>query len=102
MIFGTAKLVVSLFVTMIAMYVFFFVPVGSRTLYEYSRRIAGTSEAQEFGHEMRGAGTRVITKAQHEIRVGFPLPAARDGGVFEGFSIPVAPALPTPRVHAPR
>ncbi len=101
MIFGTAKLLVSLFVTMIAAYVFFFVPVGRRTLYDYSRRIAGTSEAQEFGHEMRGAGTRVITKAQNEIREGLPMPGARDGG-FGGFSIPVAPALPTPRARAPR
>lgn len=94
MIFGTAKLAASLFVTMIAFYVFFFVPVGPRTLFEYTRRIAGTPEAQEFGHEMRGAGERVIDKAQHEIRDGIPLPSLGDGGTL---GIPVAPSAPPHR-----
>lgn len=86
---------------MIALYVFFFVPVGSRTLYEYSRRIMGTSEAQEFGHEMRGAGTRVITTAQHEIRQGLPAPGPGDAAIGS-FAIPEAPALPPRRLRAPR
>jgi hypothetical protein len=94
-IFGAAKMAISLFVTMIALYVFFFVPVGRRTLYDYARRIADTPEAQEFGHEMRGASERVMDKAQHELHTGLPMPNGRaDGGSFE---LPEAPAAPPRR-----
>ena len=95
-IFGAAKMALSLFVSMIVLYVVFFVPVGHRTLWEYGRRIAGTPEAQEFGHEMQGAGERVIDKAQHEIHI--PMPSFGDGGL----SIPEAPAVPPHRVRVVR
>ena len=92
-IIRAAKTAGSLFVTMIFLYVFFFVPIGRRTLYDHAKRIAGTPEAQEFGHEMRGAGERVVEQTEHEIRTG--LPTRGDSG----FAIPEAPATPP---HRPR
>lgn len=57
----------SAFVTLIAAYVFFFVPIGRRTLYDHVRRIATTPEAREFGDEMRVAGARVAERTREEV-----------------------------------
>jgi hypothetical protein len=78
--------------TIVFLYVFFFIPIGRRTLYEHARRIAGTPEAHDFERDMGTAGRRVLEKAQHEIRHSFPLPGG-DGGV----SVPEAPAVPPAR-----
>jgi hypothetical protein len=94
-IIRAAKSAGSLFVSMIFLYVFFFVPIGRRTLWDHAKRIAGTAEAQEFGHEMRGAGERVVEQTEHEIRNGIAVANARDGGSF----IPEAPATPPRRAH---
>lgn len=53
--------------TLIAAYVFFFVPIGRRTLYDHTRRIATTPEAREFGDEMRVAGSRVAERTRDEF-----------------------------------
>jgi len=47
-------------------YVFFFVPIGRRTLYEHARNIAGTREAQELGSSVRNATDRVTDRVQQE------------------------------------
>ena len=86
------------------LYVFFFVPLGSRTLYDHFKRIAGTSEAQEMGRDVSGAGQRVITKARDELRTNFPLPHdSRDGGAsrfFDPTGLSGAPVLAPPRSPA--
>jgi hypothetical protein len=65
--FKLARWVGSAFVTLIAAYVFFFVPIGRRTLYDHARRIATTPEAREFGDEMRTAGARVAERTRDEV-----------------------------------
>lgn len=65
--FKLARWAGSAFVTLIAAYVFFFVPIGRRTLYDHARRIATTPEAREFGDEMRVAGERVAGRTRDEL-----------------------------------
>lgn len=65
--FRLARWAGSAFVTLIAAYVFFFVPIGRRTLYDHARRIATTPEAREFGDEMRVAGSRVAERTRDEV-----------------------------------
>ena len=65
--FKLARWAGSAFVTLIAAYVFFFVPIGRRTLYDHTRRIATTPEAREFGDEMRVAGSRVAERTRDEV-----------------------------------
>jgi hypothetical protein len=69
----------SLLTTTIALYVFFFVPIGARTLYDHVKRIAATPEAQDLGRDVAHAGERVGTKIRAELRQGLMLD--RDGGV---------------------
>jgi hypothetical protein len=64
--FKLARWAISGFVSLIGLYVFFFVPIGRRTLYDHARRIATTPEAREFGDEMRTAGVRVASRAREE------------------------------------
>ena len=42
-----------------ALYVFFLVPLGERTLYQHVRRIAATEEAEDLGRELGEAGERL-------------------------------------------
>jgi hypothetical protein len=65
--FKLARWAGSAFVTLIAAYVFFFVPIGRRTLYDHTRRIATTPEAREFGDEIRVAGARVAERTRDEV-----------------------------------
>lgn len=82
--FRLARWAGSAFVTLIAAYVFFFVPIGRRTLFDHTRRIATTPEAREFGDEMRTASARVAERTRDEvegvIRHGVVPP---DGGARE-------------------
>jgi len=48
-------------------YVFFFVPLGERTLWQHARRIAATDEAQELGREATAAAERAREHLEHEI-----------------------------------
>jgi hypothetical protein len=66
--FKLARWVGSAFVTLVAAYVFFFVPIGRRTLFDHAKRIATTPEAVEFGDEMRVAGERVAGRTRDEIQ----------------------------------
>jgi hypothetical protein len=49
-------------------YVYFFVPVGQRTLYQHTVRIAATEPAQELGGELEQVGEDVSDRAQEEWR----------------------------------
>jgi hypothetical protein len=49
-------------------YLFFFVPLGERTLWEHTRRIAATDEAQELGDDVSVAGERVETAVREKLR----------------------------------
>ncbi len=48
-------------------YVFFFVPLGQRTLYQHARRIAGTEEAQELGREAAVAAEELKEHLEEQI-----------------------------------
>lgn len=74
----------SLATTLALLYLFFFVPIGQRTLYEHVRRVAGTEEARELGRDVRGVSQRVLERVSDEVRENVPLlPSAgteSDGG----------------------
>ncbi|MEM1414736.1 MAG: hypothetical protein AAGH15_07540 [Myxococcota bacterium] len=48
-------------------YVFFFVPLGERTLFEHAKRIATTEEARELGAEAGQAARRLEDHLQNEV-----------------------------------
>ena len=48
-------------------YVFFFVPLGERTLFQHARRIAGTEEAKELGREAAGAADELREHLEEQI-----------------------------------
>lgn len=48
--------------------VFFFVPLGRRTLFEHVRRISATPEAQELGTEVDEASERVEGAVREKVR----------------------------------
>jgi len=49
-------------------YLFFFVPLGRRTLWEHATRIAATDEARELGEDVDTATGRVGDAVQEELR----------------------------------
>lgn len=49
-------------------YVFFFVPLGRRTLHEHTLRIAATDEAQELGEDVDVASDRIGDALQEKLR----------------------------------
>ncbi|MDP3278811.1 MAG: hypothetical protein Q8Q09_26705 [Deltaproteobacteria bacterium] len=67
LMFKLARWMGSAFVTMVGLYVFFFIPIGRRTLCDHARRVATTPEAREFGDEMRQAGGRVADRTRSEF-----------------------------------
>jgi hypothetical protein len=97
--FRLARWAGSAFVTLIAAYVFFFVPIGRRTLFDHTKRIATTPEAREFGDEMRVAGSRVAERTRDEfegvIRHGVLPPDA--GARERAREEPASP--PPPHLH---
>lgn len=64
-------------------YVYFFVPVGQRTLFEHTMRIAATEPAQELG---RDATTTAHTLGAHVL--GEIDRLTTDGGVPDGGAPP--------------
>jgi hypothetical protein len=56
---GTIKGIVSSIVLGVLAYGFFFVPLGERTLFDHTRRIAETPEAKDLGEEVGQAGSRL-------------------------------------------
>jgi hypothetical protein len=80
--FRAARWILSSLVTLIALYAFFFVPIGgTRTLWDHTRRILGTPEAHELGHDIRVAGDEVTTKIRREVIPA--VLAAFDGGLSD-------------------
>jgi hypothetical protein len=55
-------------------YVWFFVPIGQRTLHEHALRIADTEPARELGDEARDASERAVdhVRGEWEARYGAP------------------------------
>ena len=76
--FRATRWILSSLVTLIALYAYFFVPIGgTRTLWEHTRRILGTPEAHDLGNDIRSAGDDVATKIRREV-----IPAVMSG--FDG------------------
>lgn len=48
-------------------YLFFFVPLGRRTLWEHTQRIAATDEAQDLGADVSTATDRVETAVREKL-----------------------------------
>ncbi len=65
--FKLARWIGSTLSTIVGLYVFFFVPIGRRTLFDHAKRVAMTPEAREFGDEMRTAGARVAERTRDEV-----------------------------------
>lgn len=54
--------------TLVGLWVFFFVPIGgTRTLWDHTRRILGTPEAQELGSDLGRASTQVADRVRREV-----------------------------------
>lgn len=66
--FRPLRWIASALSTLVGLYVFFFVPIGGpRTLWDHTRRIMGTPEAQELGRDLHHAGEQVADRVQHEV-----------------------------------
>ncbi len=87
MIRGAIKGIWSLVVLGVALYAFFFVPLGDRTLFEHVWRIAHTDEAQDLGREAAAASLRA---GQEVIRQVDDVDAHSDAGADE-LNAPAAP-----------
>ncbi len=61
------KWALSIFTTIVLLWVFFFVPIGSRTLWDHVTRIGRTEEAQDLGRDVRRASEQVWQKARNEL-----------------------------------
>ncbi len=61
------RTVLSLVGLAVVSYVFFFVPLGQRTLYQHALRIAGTEEAQELGREAADAADDLREHIEEQI-----------------------------------
>lgn len=59
--------VVSAVTALALLYLFFFVPLGTRTLYEHARRVASTEEAQELGRDVSRASQQVLDRTREEL-----------------------------------
>lgn len=66
--FRATRWILSSLVSLLALYAYFFVPIGgTRTLWDHTRRILGTTEAHELGDDIRSAGDQVATKIRREV-----------------------------------
>lgn len=91
------------------LYVFFFVPIGERTLCDHVKRIARTPEAQDLGRDLGRASIRVAERTREELQEGMNLPAlAGDAGppryrpdIDDGTPRPTVSAAPRPSARAP-
>lgn len=61
-------------------YVFFFVELGERTLFQHVKRIAATEEAQDLGDDIGAASDRLRAHLEERIREEL----AEDGELSEG------------------
>ncbi|MFO0626769.1 MAG: hypothetical protein U0325_14235 [Polyangiales bacterium] len=67
-------------VSLVLLWAYFFVPIGGsqRTLWDHTRRIWSTPEAQDLRHDIDRAGHQVATKIRDEV---IPTVLATDAGV---------------------
>lgn len=72
--------VASSLATLVLLWAFFFVPLGGgrRTLWDHTRRIWSTPEAQELRTDIDRAGHQVATKIRDEV---IPTVLSTDAGV---------------------
>ena len=101
MLLRPIKWAFSIVASVVMLWVFFFVPIGSRTLFDHVKRIAGTPEARDLGHDIQRAGEQVYDRARTELREGF---ATGDGGhdagareVTAGHGVPPVGSAAPPR-----
>ncbi len=52
----------------VVLFVYFVVPIGRYTLFEHTRRIAGTEPAQELGRDLSATGEALKDRAVDEWR----------------------------------
>ncbi|MGF1466380.1 MAG: hypothetical protein ACFCGT_09610 [Sandaracinaceae bacterium] len=52
----------------VVLYVYFLVPIGERTLFQHTLRIAATEPAKELGRELGDVGARLKDRAVEEGR----------------------------------
>ena len=73
---------VSSFASLLLLWAYFFVPLGGsqRTLWDHTRRIWSTPEAQDLRHDIDRAGHQVATKVRDEV---IPTLLATDAGTRE-------------------
>lgn len=71
---------VSSFASLLLLWAYFFVPLGGsqRTLWDHTRRIWSTPEAQDLRTDIDRAGHQVATKIRNEV---IPTVLATDAGV---------------------
>jgi hypothetical protein len=50
----------------VVLYVWFFVPLGRRTLHEHALRIAATDPARELGGDIEDASRRLVSRIESE------------------------------------
>lgn len=62
---------------LVAAYVWFFVPLGQRTLHQHLLRIAATEPAQDLAQEAEVAGRRLAERVHDEWESRY----GKDGGV---------------------
>lgn len=73
---------ISSFASLLLLWAYFFVPLGGgqRTLWDHTRRIWSTPEAQDLRHDIDRAGHQVATKIRDEV---IPTVLATDAGALE-------------------
>lgn len=82
--FALARYALSAVVTVVLLWGYFFIPVGGhRTLWEHTRRIMGTPEAQELGGDVRRAGSDVADRVRRDV-IPAVMNLGADGGVDAG------------------
>ncbi|MEZ4407100.1 MAG: hypothetical protein R3A52_11560 [Polyangiales bacterium] len=90
--FGLLRYALSAVVTVVLLWAFFFIPVGGRlTLWQHTRRIMGTPEAQELGTDLRRAGHDVSDQVRRDV-IPTLMNLGADGGVRSGADAGAHPA----------
>jgi hypothetical protein len=96
--FGLIRLVFSLFIFAVVVWFATMVPLGSRTLWQHVRAIAGTKEAKELAEGTKEEARKVADKLRddHDLgaRHGRPLddPGVADRKRLDELTRPPAPA----------
>jgi len=57
--FGLFKTAIRLLIFALALFAFFTVPLGEKTLYQHVSRLLATEEAKDLGRELKGASKKI-------------------------------------------